>query len=122
MKKCHVAIFALPHHAYVNPTMPIVRTLVRRGYRVTYATSENFAKRLSEIGAEVIVGPHYNVQQQWESPADPRKPDEHPFCRIALRMLAQCERFYENDRPDLVIYDILAFAGRILAHRWGIPA
>jgi MGT family glycosyltransferase len=122
MKKAHVSFFSFPHHPHVNPTIPIVRTLVRRGYRVTYATSERFARRLSEVGAEVIVGPDFNISKLSESPSDPTKPDQFPFCQIALRMLAQCQRFYENNRPDLVIYDWVAFAGRILAHRWGVPA
>jgi hypothetical protein len=35
----HIAFICLPAAGYVNPTLPVVAELVRRGHRVTYATS-----------------------------------------------------------------------------------
>jgi MGT family glycosyltransferase len=121
MKRAHMAFFSFPHHPHVNPTLPIVRTLVRRGHRVTYATSNRFAQRLRDIGAEVIIGPEFNVPKFQEVAPD-LELDKQPICRMALGQLALCERFYESDRPDLIVYDLLAFAGRILSHRWSVPA
>jgi MGT family glycosyltransferase len=36
--------------------------------------------------------------------------------------LGQVTSFFEENRPDLLVYDLLAFSGRILANRWNIPA
>jgi len=37
-------------------------------------------------------------------------------------MLENIVPFFEKNRPNLILYDFMAFAGRILASRWGIPA
>jgi MGT family glycosyltransferase len=44
------------------------------------------------------------------------------FCEFTTRMLGSVERSLVNDRPDLIVYDFMAFAGRILTRRWGVPA
>src|SRR5690348_4206102 len=54
VKSINVAIVSYPFPAFVNPTLPVVATLVRRGYRVSYATTKNFAQRVENVGAEVI--------------------------------------------------------------------
>ena len=41
---------------------------------------------------------------------------------MAAATLTQVERIFREDPPDLILYDRLAFAGRILATRLNIPA
>ena len=43
----HFAFICLPAAGHVNPTLPVVAELVRRGHRVTYATSERYAKAVT---------------------------------------------------------------------------
>lgn len=47
----HIAVICLPAAGHVNPTLPVVSELVRRGHRVTYATSEKYAKAVESAGA-----------------------------------------------------------------------
>lgn len=47
----HVAFICLPAAGHVNPTLPVVAELVRRGHRVTYATSAKYAKAVEAAGA-----------------------------------------------------------------------
>lgn len=47
----HVAFICLPAAGHVNPTLPVVAELVRRGHRVTYATSAKYAKAVESAGA-----------------------------------------------------------------------
>lgn len=121
MKEQHVSFVSFPHDPHVNPTLPIVSALVRRGYRVTYATSEKFARRVAELGAEFVPAPAFRVNEVFEESID-EDVSQRPFCRLALRTLPEIQSFYERNKPDLIIYDFLAFAGRILAHRLKIPA
>lgn len=86
---------------------------------VTFANAERFARRLSEVGAEAVAESRLNIQEKY--PLDPAS-NQPIDCTYATEILAECVRFYENNRPDLIIYDIGALAGRILAYRWGIPA
>src|SRR5690348_5163333 len=110
MKRAHIAFVSFPHHPHVNPTLPIVSTLVRRGFRVTYATSEKFAARVAAVGAEVVLCPPFEVSTLSQG-EDEKDRFSHPFCRLAIRTLKKLTSFYENDHPDVIVYDLLAFAG-----------
>ena len=49
----HIAFVSLPAHGHghVNPTLPVVAELVRRGWRVSYATAERFGPEVEKTGA-----------------------------------------------------------------------
>lgn len=112
MRKSHVAYFGFPLPACVNPTTAIVSVLARRGYRVSYVTSDRFAPKMAALGALVVPSPEYRVVE----------PVGESWVRFATDTLAQVTEFYEHNRPDLVIYDLPALAGRILAAKWNVPA
>ena len=44
------------------------------------------------------------------------------FLDDAIAMLPQLRAAYEDDRPDLFLYDIAGAPARILGAQWGIPA
>lgn len=57
-------------------------------------------------------------------------PVEHPrimvysmdvICRGNVRNLNEVLPFYEENRLDFIVYDLVNFAGRVLANRWNIP-
>jgi MGT family glycosyltransferase len=120
MKDFHVAVIGHPMPPHVGPTLPVVSTLVRRGYRVTYVTSRSFASRVAATGATVVETSPFRPFTTLE-PYE-KQNFQHPYCRAALRTLATVMSVYENDKPGLIVYDLVAFAGRILAHQWKIPA
>ncbi|QKW09952.1 macrolide-inactivating glycosyltransferase [Streptomyces sp. NA04227] len=121
-KPAHIAMFSIAAHGHVNPSLEVIRELVARGHRVTYAIPPSFADKVAETGAEPVL---------WNStlPTDD-DPDAwgtelidniEPFLSDALQALPQIEAAYGDDRPDLVLYDITAYPARVLAHRWGVP-
>ena len=42
----------LPLHGHTNPSLPLVRALVERGDEVVYFSSEVFAARIQQAGAQ----------------------------------------------------------------------
>ena len=50
----HIAFVSLPAHGHVNPTLPVVAELVRRGWRVSYATAERFGPEVEKTGATLV--------------------------------------------------------------------
>jgi MGT family glycosyltransferase len=115
-------MFSIAAHGHVNPSIEVIRELVARGHRVTYAIPPAFAEKVAETGAE---------PKLWNStlPTDD-DPDawgteliDHvePFLTDALQAEPQLAAAYEGDEPDLVLYDITAYPARTLAHRWGVP-
>ncbi|NGO74937.1 macrolide-inactivating glycosyltransferase [Streptomyces sp. YC504] len=121
-RPAHIAMFSIAASGHVNPSLEVIRELVARGHRVTYAIPESFADKVAAAGAEPKI---------WTStlPTDD-DPDAwgtelidniEPFLTDALQALPQLEKLYEGDEPDLVLYDITAYPARVLAHRWGVP-
>jgi len=129
MPKPHIAFFNFPAPPHVNPTLSVVSTLVRRGYRISYVTSSRFEPIISELGAECVLCTGFPAAADFKP--DPDWPKwltwddigrKRPFVEIAVRTLSEVTKHYEEDRPDLVLYDSLVFGGRVLAEQWRIPA
>ncbi|MFC4562178.1 macrolide family glycosyltransferase [Nocardiopsis mangrovi] len=53
----HIAFATLPAHGHINPTLPLVRELVRRGHRVGYAVNEAFHPTVESAGATALALP-----------------------------------------------------------------
>ncbi|TCP55005.1 MGT family glycosyltransferase [Tamaricihabitans halophyticus] len=108
---------------HVNPTLGIVAELVRRGHQVTYWAPSMFAERITETGAKFEP-----VDSLWERlPGGPPQMHGKELVRAMGLLLdetkAMVPRLAGAPAPDLVLHDgPLAWWGRILAHRWGVPA
>ncbi len=107
---------------HVNPTLGLVAELVRRGHRVSYWAPRMFADRIADTGARFEP-----VISTWEQ-LDGEPPQMHGKELIrAMGLLldetkALLPALAEASPPDLVLHDgTLAWWGRILAHRWGVP-
>jgi MGT family glycosyltransferase len=120
----HIAMFSIAAHGHVNPSLEVIRELVARGHRVTYAIPPVFADKVAATGAEV---------KPWNSTlpspdADPEAwgstllDNVEPFLDDAVQALPQLAAAYEGDEPDLVLHDTASYPARVLAHRWGVPA
>ncbi|MEH0547752.1 macrolide-inactivating glycosyltransferase [Streptomyces sp. B21-105] len=123
-RAAHIAMFSIAAHGHVNPSLEVIRELVARGHRVTYAIPPAFAEKAAGAGAEV---------KPWHSTLP--SPDDAPtawgttlldhvelFLADAVQALPQLAEAYDGDEPDLVLHDITAYPARVLAHRWGVPA
>ncbi len=117
-------MFSIAAHGHVNPSLEVIRELVARGHRVTYAIPPVFADKVAETGAEV---------KPWRStlPSPDDDPSAwgttlldnvEPFLNDAIQALPQLIEAYAGDEPDLVLHDIASYPARVLAHRWGVPA
>jgi MGT family glycosyltransferase len=117
----HIAMVSIPFPGHVNPSLALIRELVRRGHRVTYANDERFGDQIRSAGAELkpYVSKLPAADGDWEGDAV-----DHMtlFLDDAIAMLPQLAAAYDDDRPDLFLYDIAGAPARILGERWGIPA
>ncbi|MET8840236.1 macrolide-inactivating glycosyltransferase [Streptomyces rubiginosohelvolus] len=121
--RAHIAMFSIAAHGHVNPSLDVIRELVDRGHRVSYAIPASFAEKVAATGAEPVI---------WTStlPTDD-DPDAwgaelidniEPFLADAIQALPQLAEAFAGDEPDLVLHDITSYPARVLAHRWGVPA
>ncbi|MFF2379000.1 macrolide-inactivating glycosyltransferase [Streptomyces sp. NPDC058108] len=121
-RRAHIAMFSIAAHGHVNPSIEVIRELVARGHRVTYAVPPSFAEKVAETGAEPRIW-HSTLPTDDDPDAWGTETIDHlePFLTDALQAEPQLAAAYEGDEPDLVLYDITAYPARVLAHRWGVP-
>ncbi len=113
----HISFMAVPEHGHINPGLPLVTELVARGHRVTYATTAKFADHVAAAGATPLL---HTTTFPTRMPED-GEAGVQMFVDEFRAVTPQIEALYEGDRPDVIVCDIGAFQGTVLADRWGIP-
>ncbi|MFH9734014.1 glycosyltransferase [Streptomyces sp. NPDC017260] len=119
----HIAMFSVAAHGHVNPSLEVIRELVARGHRVTYAIPPLFAEKVAEAGAEpklwnsTLPGPDADPEAWGTTLLD----NVEPFFNDAVQALPQLIEAYQGDEPDLVLHDITSYPARVLGHRWNVP-
>ncbi|MCX4760231.1 MGT family glycosyltransferase [Streptomyces sp. NBC_01275] len=123
--KRHFAFFSTPAHGHVRPTLPIAAELVRRGHRVSYATTAQFHDDVAATGAEVLLYESTVEDLAKEVPAD-----AEDWLALALTMaVAESSALvpvlrarFPATPPDVLAYDsAMNAAGRLLARQWDRP-
>lgn len=105
----------VPAYGHVNPTLPVVQELVRRGESVTYYLTEDFRSAVEATGATLLAyQPFGGKPQPPSSPGEERKPGfEGPF-----EMLERVRK----EQPDCIVYDAMHLWARTVAEALRIPA
>ncbi|MFE1960843.1 macrolide-inactivating glycosyltransferase [Streptomyces sp. NPDC059479] len=122
-RPAHIAMFSIAAHGHVNPSLDIIRELVARGHRVSYAIPALFAEKVAATGAEPVIytsvlpGPDDDPEAWGTELVD----NLEPFLDDAIQALPQLAAAFEDDLPDLVLSDITSYPAPVLAHRWGVP-
>ncbi|GAB2932490.1 glycosyltransferase [Micromonospora polyrhachis] len=108
-----------PSHIY--PSLGLIRELVDRGHRVTYAVGEPLTDLVAPTRAEPITHPTILPQGDTAWPEDPGTA-MRVFLDEGIAVLPRLTARYDTDRPDLVLYDIGGLPGPLLGVRYGVPA
>src|SRR3546814_1312239 len=129
MTRRHIAMVSIPAPGHVNPSLAIIARLVAAGHRVTYANDESMREVIEATGAEFA--PYVSTLPSLVPSPDGAEPEKSwdgdlidqltIFQDDYESMLPQLRRIYEDDRPDLFLYDIAGIPARILAQQWGVP-
>ncbi|MEZ0094201.1 macrolide family glycosyltransferase [Streptacidiphilus sp. EB129] len=120
----HVAILTPPSSGHVNPTLGVAAELLRRGHRVSYATTDDYAERVGEVSTAVVryreqhAGDFRSFRFTGRSLVDAMSASLAETAALYPELL----RAFADDRPDLVVYDNGAWWGRLLAEHWQVPA
>ncbi|RKT17555.1 MGT family glycosyltransferase [Streptomyces sp. 1114.5] len=121
-RPAHILMVSVPAHGHVNPSLAVVAELVARGHRVSYVNDPSFREIVESTGADFVPYPTAlplaGDPSGW--PEDPVAIQE-VFLDDTLAMWPVLLEAFEDDRPDLVLYDIAGFAARALGERLGVP-
>jgi hypothetical protein len=118
-----IAWLTPPAHGHVNPTLPVVRELVRRGEQVVCHNTEEFRPKIEQTGAAFRAYP----PSELTSAAIAALLADGNLANITGLILRATERLLPplvdelaRDRPDLVVFDSIALWGRMAASRLGL--
>lgn len=117
-----IAYVGLPAHGHTNPTLPVMKALVERGYEVLYYNAESFREKVAPTGVAFRALPEPMPTERELSEALHELIDASVMIAEMSRPLT---RFligaFGRERIDLVIYDSVAMWGYIAARTHGIP-
>ncbi|WP_254388899.1 macrolide family glycosyltransferase [Streptomyces sp. AC550_RSS872] len=114
----HIAMVGTSAVSHVLPSLEIIRELVARGHRVTYAASGRVAELISPTGAELVGIASTLPVADGDWPQDPIAAASL-FLEEAMAVLPQLHAAYDDAPADLYLYDVGAYAGRALAEAQG---
>ena len=120
-----IAWFCIPAHGHTNPTLGIVKALTAAGHQVYYFSFEMFREKIERAGAVFIGCDGYDFEMEDKENAD-RVGKDKAFATELLvsSTLALDEMTTEKVReirPDLVVSDSVAFWGKLVAMKHGLP-
>ncbi|MFI1829633.1 macrolide family glycosyltransferase [Streptomyces sp. NPDC020412] len=110
----------IPAISHVLPSLEVIRELVARGHRVTYANDPAVADLVEKTGAELVPLASGLPVADNDWPSDPIAA-VGLFLDDAISTLPQLRAAYDADPADLYLYDICAYAARALAESQGRP-
>lgn len=118
--------FNIPAKGHVNPTLPLVRELIRRDVRVIYVDTEALRTLIEPTGATFVPYPDAHGDPGLASALERIAGGSIPgnalaFHQLGLGYLPFCLDLLERERPDVVIHDSVAEWGWHAANRLGIP-
>ncbi|MER5520926.1 macrolide family glycosyltransferase [Streptomyces sp. NPDC002763] len=114
-----IAFLNIGMHGHVNPTLPVVAELLRRGHTVTYHTPPAFRAEIEATGATVY--PYPGGDQPLPDPPTPATFIE-TLGLAAVRLLPAVLSDLRRVRPDLIVHDSDCLWGAIAARELKVPA
>ncbi|GGT33814.1 macrolide family glycosyltransferase [Streptomyces chromofuscus] len=114
-----IAFLNIAMRGHVNPTLPIVAELVRRGHTVTYHTTPSFREEIAAAGAMVHLYP--GGEQPLPDPPIPATLIAG-LASTAVRLLPTVLSDLRRIGPDLIVHDNACPWGAVAGHELGVPA
>ena len=112
--------FSLPLHGHTNPSLPLVRELVRRGDEVIYYSSDAFAEKVARTGARYRP---YRSEFLADLTQLPEKLEALSWLlmRTTEDLLERELAAFRAESPDYLITDSIAPWGQWLGEVLGVP-
>lgn len=116
-RPAHIAMLSIPAVSHVYPHLEVIRELVRRGHRVSYANDRRVAELVTGTGAELV--PYTSILPEADWPESPVAAMDL-FLDEAIQVLPQLRGHFTDDPPDLYLADIAGAPFRVLAETQGV--
>ena len=119
----HIVVLSVPAYGHLNPVLPIIAELIRRGHRVTVFDEPPFAAAAETAGAGFVAYPP--AMSMEDMAAVLMRGDLMAtfalFVKVTPALYDFCLRSLRHDPPDALVIDGIALWGEMVGRRLGIP-
>jgi MGT family glycosyltransferase len=116
--------FNVPAHGHINPSLPLVTELVRRGHHITYFVTENYCARVEAAGA--VFQPYTCVHDDYFEAhgLDGSRPQKaaNLLMTTSEQILPELLETTRQMQPDYVLFDGMCPWGNLTARILRLPA
>ncbi len=121
-----IVFFCIPAHGHTNPTLNVVKELIRRGHAIWYYSYEPFREKIESTGATFIPCDQYDKEQSLTPEDGARIGKDLAFSTKILvdTTLALDDAILQDMiqlQPDCIVADSMAVWGKAIAIKLGIP-
>ena len=122
-----IAWFCIPAHGHTNPTLGLVKELTDAGHQIYYFSFELFREKIEQAGAVFIGCDGYDLDLDMKDQNNADRVGKDKVFATELLVsstLALDEMTTEKVaeiKPDIIVSDSVAFWGKLVAMKHGIP-
>lgn len=114
----------IPAHGHVNPSLPLLTELIRRGEQILYVNSGEFRAAVEATGARFVEYPSVDeLKRLMETSSEGNLPrNALELVRIGEQLIPFVSQLIASEKPDYLIFDSLAGWGQMSAHLHKLPS
>ncbi len=121
-----IAFFCIPAFGHTNPTLEVVKELIRRGHEVRYYSYDMMKEKIESTGATFISCDKNDIQMNLKPEDSARVGKDLAFSmEVLVNTTLALDDTVLNDmktwRPDCIVADSMATWGKLTALKLGIP-
>lgn len=120
-----IMFFCIPAWGHTNPTLAVIKELVRRGHIVRYYSFDEFEEKIKAAGAEFVSCDKYLPKLSQKELSRIRKVSTTEMTISNLKTVATIDPIINRDvadfKPDCIVADSVCFWGKLFAIKHNIP-
>lgn len=122
----NIVFFGIPAHGHTNPTLGVVKELVRRGHQVWYYSYEMFREKIEAAGATFVSCDDFDMEKTLSPKDGARIGKDLVFSTkilvdITLALDDKVCTDMKRLKPDCIVADSMAVWGKAVAAKLEIP-
>ena len=121
-----IVFFNIPAHGHTNPTLDVVRELIKNNHEVYYYSYESMREKIESSGANFIPCDKFDSQTKLSNEEKEKISKDLVFSTkliidITLSLDDAILEEMKQLKPDVIIADSMAFWGKLIARKLNIP-
>ena len=121
-----IVFFNIPAHGHTNPTLGVVKELIRNNHEVYYYSYESMREKIESSGAHFISCDKFDSQTKLSNEDKEKISKDLVFStKLIIDMTLALEDAILEEmqqlKPDVIIADSMAFWGKLIARKLNIP-